>query len=383
MKLGYLADHLLLKITASVNNNEKLFRFFVKKFPQHTYPIMKKYIRQSNVFSKEIFLYKVLIARFKTIAEVNFVAQCYYAEDELIIFEDLTQQQYKLCELEEFDETHLKLTLETIASLHAVSIAYEKHFRGFVDEFPNELNDGINRKEENFTGYAYLQAAHKGLLHAVNLLGLKKIDKIVFKNCLNEMFSEIFTLLSQNQKYKNVLNHGDLWSKNLLFKYENDIPKQCKLVDFQLIRYTPPANDVLYFLLHALKHKTSNKVFEKYLQFYYATFSQQCTRKFGLDLTRILSFKEFELSCNVLLPALKLKHAYQIMLQRANVAYMSGVYKNSEIYTEYLFVNRSRMIEDMIVVDFDYKQIVEELLEDLEEVVEIKNCKQSEFFRLI
>lgn len=297
----------------------------------------------------------------------------------MLILEDLTDKGYQMCALEHFNETHIKLTLETIASLHAISIAFEetisrtskKHY-SLMNEFSEELKDGINRNDENFTGYLYLQAAHKGLLRALDFLPTTSH----FKGQLNEVFQDIFEILNVHKVYKNVFNHGDLWPMNILFKYENDVPKFCKLVDFQLMRYSPPANDVLYFLLHVLKGKS----LEDYLHFYYAKLSQHL-RVYEFDLSVILPVKEFHLTCNLLLPPLKLKHTYQVMLQYANQRYMKDIYKDSELYKKCLFEDRSEMVEHLLLTDDGYKQVMRRLLEELQDVLEKKISGKSYLFQ--
>lgn len=363
-----MADHLVLKITATINAQQKLVRFFVKTFPNNTYPVMQKYIRQSNAFDKEIFVYTTLLPK---LTQTDFAPACLYAKNNTIILEDLTENNYQLCSLQQFDDAHIKLTLQTIATIHACSIAHEEKFETLATDFST---DGINRKDENFAGFHYLQAAHKGLLLAADLL-----QKNAFKNHLNQTFNEIFTLLNQHETHKNVFNHGDLWPMNILFQYENGAPKHCKLVDYQLIRYSPPANDVLYFLLHALTHKKFKTHLHAYLQFYYTTL-YKTVGNFGFDLERILPLKEFETTCNLLLAPLKLKHAYQVMLQYANNSYMKDVYKSSEWYTKCLFEDRSEMVESMMATDVGYRERVQELLQDLEEIIENKIHGRANIF---
>lgn len=378
-----MADHLLLYIDVAVNDNVNRFRFFVKIFPETTYPVMKKYIQQSNLFNKEIFVYNILMPRLKaTFAATDIfdaIPQCFYARNNMLILEDLSHKGYQMCTLEHFNETHIKLTLETVASLHAISIAYEetisrtskKHY-SLVNEFPEELKDGINRNGEDFTGYWYLQAAHKGLLRALDFLP----TTTDFKGQLNEAFHDIFEILNVHKTYQNVFSHGDLWPMNILFQYEHNVPKSCKLVDFQLMRYTPPAHDVLYFLLHILKTKN----LENYLHFYYTKLSQHL-KCYEFDLNVILPLKEFHSTCNLLLPPLKLKHTYQAMLHYANSTYMQDIYKNGELYKKCLFEDRSEMVEHMLLTDDGYREVVRGLLEELQDVMERKMSGSNYLFQ--
>lgn len=379
-----MADHLLLSIDVDVNGNKHGFRFFVKKFPETTFAILQKYIEESRLFPKEIFVYGVLIPRLKDAAfSAKTFPCCYYIEEDTIILEDLSEKGYKICTVDCFDDAHIELTLQVIASLHAASIAYEECISSrktkpytLINDFPEELRDGINRNDEDFTGYLYLKAAHNGLLRAVDLLHFNKNN---FKAHLNKIFNDIFVVLTTSRKYKNVFNHGDLWHMNILFKYENNIPKFCKLVDFQLVRYAPPANDVLYFLLHALKGNVSRLQLQRYLLFYYEKLTQHL-RDHGFDLNRMLPVEEFQITCNLLLPSLKLKHSYQVMLQYANQTYMKHIYRDSELYRKCLFEDRSEMVEQMVATDDGYRKVVRGLLDGLHDIIEEKISGSNHLF---
>ena len=65
--------------------------------------------------------------------------------------------------------------------------------------------------------------------------------------------------------------HGDFWCNNMLFKYEEGVPTQLKMVDFQIARFAHPLNDILYFLYTSTVAEVRRQHMNSWLSFYFTT----------------------------------------------------------------------------------------------------------------
>lgn len=71
-----------------------------------------------------------------------------------------------------------------------------------------------------------------------------------------------------------VLNHGDLWVNNFLFKYDEGIPVDIVFVDYQLSFFTSPGYDINYFLSTSPTNEVREKNVDALIETYYNNFSK-------------------------------------------------------------------------------------------------------------
>lgn len=73
-----------------------------------------------------------------------------------------------------------------------------------------------------------------------------------------------------NLREFNVLNHGDCWSNNIMFQYDDSGKiKNTLFVDFQVGKYGSPANDLYYFILSSANKDIKLAQFDYMIRFYY------------------------------------------------------------------------------------------------------------------
>lgn len=81
---------------------------------------------------------------------------------------------------------------------------------------------------------------------------------------------------NQVPTYK-VLNHGDFWTNNFLFKYDADdkTPIDVCFVDYQMSFYTSPGHDLNYFLNTSPNNVVRKTQREHIIQLYHRTFAAE------------------------------------------------------------------------------------------------------------
>lgn len=190
-----------------------------------------------------------------------------------MVFEDLNFLQYKLRDkFKRFDEAHTLEALKTLARFHASSIIYEERrtkelgrIYSLNDDFERNLDTGGYENTDNW--FSQCRNGSLKVIKAFSKYSKKEID--VIENRWFDVWSAALDLADPSSEYRNVICHRDLWNNNLMFHYQDENkPDDCVLVDFQAVRYQPPAGDVMLLMYCNLdpKYREENK--DKFLNFY-------------------------------------------------------------------------------------------------------------------
>ncbi|XP_033156656.1 uncharacterized protein LOC117138562 [Drosophila mauritiana] len=296
---GYLGSHLYLHVFLKLHNSEEVrqLTFFSKSAPVGNESRME-YLEDFGVFQKEIAVYQnVLPDLHKACAEV--APKCYYADKNLLIFENLADQGYRMGAgrdgLLTYEQLHC--CLKTLAAMHAGSIIQEQRTgQKIAQSHPKSVVENAYPSD--------VSPEHLRMVNFQNAcLVLKEFIKLIPKyqskldyvlENFTEKMSFIFEAVKTSDVYQNTLLHGDLWANNIMFQYGRygEVPLQCRLVDFQLARYAPPVLDVLTVLTIPTSKEFRDAHLSELLAEYYR-FMTEFLKRADLDIARFIPEQSF------------------------------------------------------------------------------------------
>ncbi|XP_041778691.1 uncharacterized protein LOC121597178 isoform X2 [Anopheles merus] len=369
--VGYLGDHYLLDVNLrekmvhySPEEEEKYaeeeyISFFVKVIPDNV-PKLADYIKEMGCFRKEILLYKHVIPRLQDvmIGTRPFVSTAYFTKgDRMIVFENLTSEGYSIVEHTKhlLDFEHLKVALQAVAKLHASSLILEERSKTPIPKlFVGYLNENAYVDDDDHVRKINLENAIQVLCEMIKRIekyaSSEKLDEILLK--VPDVIRKIYDFSKPSTVFRNVLNHGDLWCNNVMFRYEmiptsvdsscinteghlpegrkvtSDredqaetgkdadvsnsalfvtnanhesrrlIPVEAKLVDFQLARFAPPALDVWTLIMLCSTRAFRQQHLTALLDSYYQALGDLLLSNSSMNIEQIISRNEYSASCD-------------------------------------------------------------------------------------
>lgn len=176
--------------------------------------------------------------------------------------------------LDTLDSEHVFLATTAIARFHASVANYETK-KSIELNGPYSILQEVGNllAESTFCDSPWLRACaklSKSLLQSFSSKPYRNLPDLESK--LAQLYIEACDSLREYEDTVNVIIHKDLWVNNIMFKYKNDSPVNAVLVDYQCLRYGPPAFDLMMFLYvttdKAFREERESEVFDRY----YSTF---------------------------------------------------------------------------------------------------------------
>ncbi|XP_067008687.2 uncharacterized protein [Anabrus simplex] len=390
---GFMSDHFKIRLRVDFpDNTVQEFKFFAKTIPRNN-PLHVAYVEASCAYFKETYFYsKVLtgLRRYRVKDEGaeseegsfknhRWAPQCFLTRPDIVVLQDLSVYNFNVCSNRELmDFKHCEVVLREIANFHAATVILEekqalisnKHCK--INEiYPIVFDESIISSLSDDDSKGWFKAGVRSVLPLVDLLPKYKDNHEVrdlIRNKISEACERLEILVGTSKKYRNVVCHGDLWANNILLQYnEEGEPQEARFVDFQLVRYTPPAHDVMCFL-----HLTTDRAFrdvhsDKLLSVYYGAFSTELHRN-GLDPETLLSWAEFKESCIYLreLAVITALLYFQMTLMKGEI--IASIISDPEAFDRFMLVDRSVEMCAGFQTDQVYRDRLNEAMEELIDV---------------
>lgn len=365
---GMMAEYYNLQIVFTVEGKSQSKQFFCKKLAMF-HQVQQIMGKAQGAFEKEDFIYNFLKPECSKIPDYNlsFAPECYFTIDnDLFVLEDLYELGYKVITSGHNIDV-CKMALETIAKFHASSVIYEEKqtlSKGtkycLNDEYHHIFQDSLYRKDEMYLGRHWFKNCLNAVKKIVEISPFK--DNTKFKDNLEKYSEKIYEIVQSSHTFNNVLCHGDLSHVNMMFKIDpkNNLPVDCKLVDFQALRYTPPAHDVMTYLFLNTDKQFRKKHLNELLEWYYIHFHHElddhCVNK---DKHMILEM--FRESCDYVLPIVALQALFYETMAPINE--YPQISLDQDLYRDYVYGDRSPQCLAVYEKGGLFKNTMDELIE--------------------
>ncbi|XP_067004338.2 uncharacterized protein [Anabrus simplex] len=266
----------LYRVHLDVNDNEVKKSLIVKTQAQGEY--MNMVTETCGFFPREIRMYAAMFPAMYKLSQGkldNYIISPMYfpcSMKDVIIMEDLVSQGFQMKERRlQFDFVHSVSAFKTLAKFHAMSMAVNVHDPTMKDHFEDFYdNDVLRSIFGRFLASSLASLAKKLEKWPGQEYYAAKVHKI------SENVTDTMAELSKPGPLM-VLNHGDIWVNNILFRYNGNEITDVRIVDFQMTKWASPANDLYYLLYSSVQEQVREQHADTLLSEYHATLSDTLT----------------------------------------------------------------------------------------------------------
>ncbi|CAH2233623.1 uncharacterized protein LOC120629003 [Pararge aegeria] len=277
---GFLGDHLRMILCVTENNVVRKIYLFIKTVPTGNIP-KADFINQNQFFKKEAMVFQLL----EQIPDVDclnpWCTRAVIHNEKIIVMPDLAILGYRTHPTEMyFDRNHVFVVVSSLARFHA---AFANYFTKRNQTHPHFIEEHAFFNEEPFSDAPWLKGAAKVNYQVLKEFSSKSIHyPIDLEEKLSQLYIKAYQSLRNNEDTLNVVIHKDLWANNILFQYNDNVPINAVLVDFQLARYAPPTFDLMSLLYMTTSRQFRDCYENEVFHHYYKVFSESlddCTKQ--------------------------------------------------------------------------------------------------------
>ncbi|KAF2893914.1 hypothetical protein ILUMI_12257 [Ignelater luminosus] len=287
---GYVGLMTAISIVGKTNfGKEKELHLMVKGASKND--ALRAELCVTSIFERETCMYDTVIPSFCKLEEEKGLEpfsgspKCYKAcmidKSEALILKNLRKDGYSLWKKKvPMEHDHVSLVLKEFGRFHAVSLAMR-------DQQPETFKNLTENMYDIFVmcieKVDFITALKKLCINGLDSLDALKDSKAyhIFQKFIDEELETFLKSLSKLVDNYSVILHGDGWTNNMMFKYEDEgnpnKPTKVCLFDFQISRLGPPVLDLSYFLYGCSSKKVIDNL-DHYLDIYYESISTHLHR---------------------------------------------------------------------------------------------------------
>ncbi|XP_054288251.1 uncharacterized protein LOC129003930 [Macrosteles quadrilineatus] len=246
---NYTSQIFRVVVKYTANGSEDKSTTLIVKAPHTQLQDMGAELGLSEWFDKEPVIYNIILPKMKEKIKVDFGPKTYYsAQKSVLVFQDLKETGHIMCDkFKQLDYAHCEVVLKSLAKFHAVSVALHSENPEEIETLGIEpiFREGNPMKElmKSLLVFA-IEIVKESLKNTEN--GEPALQFLLDKQ--ETLYNSLIEIVKPKKEGLNVMNHGDLWNNNMMFKHsESGEVEEVKFIDFQVLRYMSPAIDILYF----------------------------------------------------------------------------------------------------------------------------------------
>ncbi|XP_066602468.1 uncharacterized protein [Prorops nasuta] len=324
----------------------------------------RELLNTNRIFLREIFFYEKVLPIFADLLSEHHMQlgqfptlHGVWAENgnEVLILEDLSRKGYVMKSSKTLDYDHVSLAIQHLGRFHAYSFATRAKNPAAFEELKAMEEPIFFRQKRNSTsksrGELYCDLVEEAL---------KDEDKFyrdrfdAFRKIVYDELVE--AVMGANAEPYAVVNHGDCWTNNILFKYDEKTKKPTSLyfIDFQISRYASPAVDLSYMLFCCCTHELREKYFDTLLHQYHDALSD-CLAQLDCDVKTLFPYEVL------------MDHLHKFSTFGAGMAiFVLHIFTDEDMQvTEIKAIEKAEPLMERLRTDLNYKNRIKETFKEL------------------
>jgi len=275
-----------------------------KSLPQE--PYSRAFVLEAQFDYREVHFYNTVLFELRTLEEDTLpkhyhlkigdmpVAKCYFAgmsasgkDESMLVLEDLSKRGYTAANFSTgLTYTEAKLALRSIARIHATSLALKLKHGQLAERWPFLF-------QTSRATLSYQGLVERGMPQLHVFLRSKGPQYDTLINTLRSLCrvtKQIIGSLMIPKEPMGLMTHTDFWCNNLMFAEQD----QCVILDWQMISYSRPTNDVALLLVSSLSTETRRNHSNELVDNYWEALTTHANN-LGVDIEGKLEYSRYDL----------------------------------------------------------------------------------------